>query len=159
MTLYATAGAKLYIGSAIVLADTDLAAADFTGETWVEIRHPESLGSIGDTAQEIAFDDIGARRTKRLKGQRSAGTMEVVFGINYADPGQVALHAAEKVDSDFAFRLVFDDAPSGGTPSERMFAAMVGSASEQFDAANNVMKLSASLWVNSNVVRVDAAGA
>ncbi|GGG62801.1 hypothetical protein GCM10011415_06480 [Salipiger pallidus] len=159
MTLYATAGAKLYIGSAITLTGDDLTEADFTGETWVEIKQPESLGSIGDTAQELPFDDIGVGRTKRLKGQRSAGTMEVVCGIDYADPGQVALHAAEKADDDFAFRLVFDDAPSGGTPSERLFAAMVGGASEQFDTANNVMKLNASLWVNSNVVRVDAAGA
>ena len=49
------------------------------------------------------------------------------------------------------------DAPAGGTPSERYFIAKVGSASEAYDTANAVMKLNASLWVNSNVVRVNAA--
>ena len=159
MPILATAGAKLYIGGAISLADDDLEDTDFSGETWVEIKELESLGSLGDTAQEIAFDAIGTRRTKRLKGQRSAGTMEVICGIDYADAGQIAAHAAEKTDDNYAFRLVFDDAPEGGTASERMFAAIVGGASEQFDSANNVMKLNITLWVNSNVVRVDAAEA
>ncbi|WP_237685028.1 hypothetical protein [Szabonella alba] len=53
--------------------------------------------------------------------------------------------------------MVLNDAPPGGTPSERYFVAVVGSASEAYDTANNVIKLNASLWVNSNVVRVNAA--
>lgn len=83
--------------------------------------------------------------------------MDVVCGIDYADAGQIALLAAEKSRENFAFRLVLNDAPTGGTPSERMFIAAVGSAVEAFDTANNVMKLNASLWVNSNVVKVNAA--
>ena len=63
MPILATAGAKLYIGGAISLADDDLEDTDFSGETWVEIKELESLGSLGDTAQEIAFDAIGTRRT------------------------------------------------------------------------------------------------
>ena len=53
----------------------------------------------------------------------------------------------------------FNDAPAGGTPSERLFIAKVASQSEQYDTANSVMKLNLSLAVNSNVVRVDAAAA
>jgi hypothetical protein len=51
---------------------------------------------------------------------------------------------------------VLNDAPPAGTPSERLFIAKVMSQSEQYDAANSVMKLNASLGVNSNVVRVNA---
>ena len=85
--------------------------------------------------------------------------MEVVCGIDYSDAGQIAALAAEKTDENYAFKLEFDDAPAGGTPSERYFVAMVGGASEQLDTANNVMKLNLSLWINSNVVRVNAAEA
>lgn len=159
MPVFATAGAKLYIGAALAAKDTNFVLADFDSQTWVQIKSLESLGTVGDTAQEIAFDDLSSQRTMRLKGQRSAGTMDVVCGIDYADAGQLAAIAAEKTDYDYAFKLVFDDAPSGGTPSERYFIAIVGGAAEQLDSANSVMKLNLSLWVNSNVVRVAAAGA
>lgn len=160
MSLYATAGAKLYIGGPKEQQKADFAAADFTGETWVEIDDLENLGSLGDTSETINFDGINAARRKTLKGTRSAGTMEVVCGINNDDPGQIAAIAAEKTPHDYAFRLVLNDAPATGsdpTPSERMFIAKVMSASEAFDEANSVMKLNISLGVNSNVVRIAAA--
>lgn len=131
--------------------------ADFASQTWVEIGEVEALGTVGDTSAEITFDSISANRTRRLKGTRNAGSMEVVCGIDYEDPGQIALIAAEKTIHDYAFRIVMNDAPAGGTPSERLFVAKIGSAAEALETANNVMKLNASLWVNSNVVHVDAA--
>lgn len=157
MPIYATAGAKLYIGDVISDKSSDFTEADFAAETWTNISHLESLGTLGDQAEEITFDALGEGRRKRLKGVRNAPTMEVVAGIDYADAGQQALIAAEKTDHDYAFKIEFDDAPVGGTPSERYFIAKVGSSSEAYDTANSVMKLNASLWVNSNTVRVDAA--
>jgi hypothetical protein len=157
--IFATNGAKLYIGGVIADPGVDLTTSTFTSETWVEIKETESLGTVGDTASEITFDGISQNRTKRLKGTRNAGTMDVVCGIDYADAGQIALLAAEKTPHDYAFRVVFNDAPEGGTPSERMFIAKVGSAAEALDTANNVMKLNSTLWVNSNIVRINAAEA
>lgn len=159
MPIFATAGAKLFIGGVLAQKSDDFVEADFSGESWTEIAHLESLGTLGDNANEVTFESIGENRTKRLKGTRNAPPMEVVCGIDYADAGQIALVAAEKEIHDYAFKVEFNDAPSGGTPSERLFIAKVGSASESLDTANSVMKLNASLWVNSNVVRVDAAAA
>lgn len=157
MTIFATNGAKFYIGTAIEDQSTDFDAADFTGQSWTEVKHTENLGSAGDTSSEISIDLIGQQRTKRLKGTRNAGTMEVVAGLDAGDPGQIALIAAERVIHDYAFRIVLNDAPAGGTPSERLFIAKVGSATEAYDAANNVVKFNASLWINSNIVKVNAA--
>lgn len=157
--IYATNGAKLYIGGVLADPGADMTEASFAAAAWVEVNELESLGSVGDTSEEISFNSISQNRTKRLKGTRNAGAMEVVCGIDPADAGQIALLAAERQISDYAFRIVLNDAPEGGTPSERMFIAKVASVGEQFDAANNVMKLNASLWVNSNVVRINAAGA
>lgn len=155
--IFATAGSKLYIGGTKGIPSGDLTESDFSGESWVEVKELESLGSVGDQSEEIEFNAIGENRTRRLKGTRASAPMEVVCGIDYQDAGQLALIAAEKTIHNYAFRIVFNDAPAGGTPSERMFVAAVGSASEALDTANNVMKLNASLWVNSNVVRVAAA--
>lgn len=158
MPIFATAGAKLYIGGVLASKSTDFVVGDFSGETWVEIGGLESLGSLGDAANEVSIDLINEGRTKRLKGTRTAPPMEVVAAIDYADAGQVAAIAAERTPHDYAFKVEFNDAPSGGTPSERYFVAKVGSANESYDAANDVMKLNLSLWVNSNTARVDAAG-
>ena len=159
MTIFATKGSKIFIGGAMGSGNTDLLLTDFSGQTanWKQIRETEGLGSLGDTSEEISFATIDRPRTRRFKGVRNAGTLELVCGIDYADEGQLALLAAEKSDEEYAFKIVLNDAPSGGTPSERYFVAMVGSAVEAFDQANNVMKLNASLWVNSNIVRVNAA--
>ncbi|WP_126974650.1 hypothetical protein [Frigidibacter oleivorans] len=159
MTVFATNGAKLYIGGVMDDPGEDLDATDFSGETWVEVKEVENLGTFGDEAAEITFDGIGNQRTRRLKGTRNAGAMELVCGIDSGDAGQLALLAAEKTAHDYAFRVVFNDAPAGGTPSERMFFAKVASVSEALDTANSVMKLNATLWINSNVVRVNAAEA
>lgn len=156
MAIHATNGAKLYIGTVLASKSTDFVEDDFTSQTWVEIGEVEALGSVGDASTEITFDSISANRTRRLKGTRNAGAMEVVCGMDPADAGQIALLAAEKAIHDYAFRIVLNDAPAGGTASERLFIAKVGTAVEALDTANNVMRLNASLWVNSNVVKIDA---
>lgn len=159
MTINATGGAKLYIGAAKAQKSTEFVLADFSAAnavTWKEIRELEALGSVGDTSEAVNFTAIGDGRTRTLKGPRSAGTMEVVCGIDYADEGQLAAIAAEKTIHDYEFRIVLNDAPPGGTPSERYFIAKVMSQSEQYDQANSVMKLNLSLGVNSNLVRVHA---
>lgn len=159
MTVFATAGSKFYIGAAIDTKNADFAAADFTSQEWVEVKPLESIGSLGDSANSVTMDAIGQSRTIKLKGSRNAGDMQIVAGIDYADPGQIALIAAEKTNNNYAFKVVFNDKPAGqnATPSSRLFVGMVMSAAEALEGANNVMKLNATVAVNSNIVRVDAA--
>ncbi|MFC0198881.1 hypothetical protein [Paracoccus rhizosphaerae] len=158
MTIYTTAGTRLYIGGPLPAQADDFDATDFSSQTWVEVGETEGLGSAGDTSAEVTFDGINSGRTRRLKGTKNAGNMDVVCGLDPSDPGQIALIAAERTKNDFAFRVVLADAPAGGTPSERMFVAQVGSASETYDSANSVMKFNASLWINSNIVKIAATG-
>ena len=157
MPIMATAKSKLFIGGVLAQKNADFVAADFTSQTWVEITPLEGLGTLGDSAEAITFDAIGSGRRKKLKGVRDAGTMELVIGLDMEDDGQIALLAAEKTSNDYAFKLERDDAPPGGTPSQRLFIAIVMSAAEAYDTVNNVTRLNASLAVNSNVVRGDAA--
>ena len=156
MPIFATAGSKLFIGGAKPAQSSDFVAADFI-ESWVEIAWVESIGAFGDESSEITFDAIGEGRTQKLKGTRNAGNMEVVVGVDYTDAGQNALRAAEQTPDDYAFRVQLDDLPVGGvTPSQRYFVAKVMTARETLDGANNVIKMSATLGINSNVVKVDA---
>lgn len=159
MTIFASNGTKLFIGGVMNTKSTDFVEADYTPQTWVEIGEIEALGTVGDSAAEITFDSMSAGRTRRLKGTRNAGTTDVVCALDYNDPGQLAAIAAERTPHDYAFRMVLNDAPPGGTPSERLFVAKVASASESYDTANSVVKLNLTLWVNGNVVRNDAEAA
>lgn len=240
MTFFATAGSKVFIGGSIYAGgQQDLALADFASQTWVEIGGLDTIGSLGDTATAIVHQAIGQARDLTLKGTRSAGTMELSAAIDYRDPGQIKLLAAEKTAHNYAFKVQFNDAPApaalivtisvaspgvvtwadhglepgdkvvfsttgalptgltagttyyvktvpdedtftltatpGGTvintsssqsgvhtattiptPSERLMAGLVMSAAEALDQANSVMKLTASVTINSNIIRVNA---
>ena len=153
--IFATAGSKVFIGQTMSPKSADFTECDFQGMTWTEIAWVETIGQFGDTSAEITFDAIGEQRTQKLKGTRNAGNMELVCGIDSSDPGQIALRAAEATPFDYAFRVDFNDAPPGGTPSQRFFIAKVMSAAEQLDGANNVVRLNATLAINSNIVAVD----
>lgn len=155
--LFATAGAKLYIGGVKAFNGADLIVSDFSGQTWTLISGTTNLGSTGDTSELLDSGHTDSGRVRKAKGLRNAGALQVIADLDYADAGQLAVVAAEKEDGTFAFRLVFNDAPAGGTPSERLFVALVQSATEELNEANNVMKLNATLEIDSNIVRVIAA--
>ncbi|MEF2074356.1 hypothetical protein [Consotaella aegiceratis] len=159
--LFATAGSKLEIGGVLAFQGTDFVKADFDDAMAdaAIVGGTTNLGSAGDTSSLITSDQIGVARTRKAKGTRNAGSMEVLCDLDYSDAGQLALIAAEKTKYSYAFRLTFDDAPSGGTPSERYFVALVMSVGEQLNEANNTMKLASTLEIDSNIVRVAAAAA
>lgn len=156
--LYATKGAKLYIGQALASKTSDFVLGDFSGESWVQISWVENMGKFGDDSALIKFDAIDAGRTQKQKGINDAGDMAIVCGIDYLDDGQAALRAAQQSTHSYAFKVEFNDMPSGGSNnSQRYFIALVMGASEQLDTANNIMKLASSLAINSNIVQVAAS--
>lgn len=157
MPIFATAGADVYIGQIIAGKSTPFVLADFNAQSWVPIGWLESIGAFGDESSEVTFDAIGENRTIKLKGVRNAGNMELVAAIDYDDDGQATIRGAQTLPNDFAFRVVFNDAPAGGDPSERYFIARVMSAREVLEGANNVMRLNVTLGINSNIVVVNAS--
>lgn len=155
--LFATAGSKIYIGAAKAFTGTDFVAADFSSVAWTEIGGTTNLGATGDSAELITSAQIGEGRLRKLKGVKNAGSASLVCDASYDDAGQLALVAAAQSPLSYAFKLQFNDAPSGGTPSIRYFTAYVMSASEELGEANSVAKLNATLEIDSNIVRVAAS--
>lgn len=156
--IFATSGSKFYIGQSLASKTTNFVVSDFAAQSWVEVGFVETIGAFGDEASSVTFDSIGASRTYKLKGNRNAGDIALVAAINYGDQGQATLRGAESTPNNYAFRVQFNDMPAGGsTPSYRYFIGLVMSAREQLDGANNVMKLNATIGINSNVVRTNAA--
>jgi len=157
MTLLAAAGSKLYIGTTLAYTGTDLTSASFTSMTWTEITGVTDLGSAGDKSNVITSNWLGNARTAKAKGVRDAGQMQVVCDLVTADAGQLAAIAAEQTPNTYAFKVEFNDAPSGGTPSMREFAALVSESSESYKQANNTIQLNLMLDIVSNIVATAAA--
>jgi hypothetical protein len=160
--LYSTAGMRFYIGPAMDTQADDFVLADFEtspAKSWTEVDMWMNAGTVGDTAQVITTPVINRGRDLKQKGTRNAGQMQLVFGLKASDAGQTALRAAEATPNNYAFKIEFNDkaATSGATNSLRYFVGLVMSAAEQFDEANNVMRLNVSLEVNSNIVPKAAA--
>jgi hypothetical protein len=87
--------------------------------------------------------------------------MQNVFAILATDAGQLALIAAEKTKSNYAFKISFDDAatsPPSPTPqpSMRYFVGLVTTAQEAGGGANTIQKLNSTIEINSNIVHVAA---
>ncbi|WP_404404893.1 hypothetical protein [Pelagibacterium halotolerans] len=155
--MFATANTKIFIGGVTADQDTDFVEADFSGETWTEIGGTTNLGQIGDTAELITSNQITRGRTKKAKGTFNAGSMAIVCDLDPDDAGQTALAAAGGARDNYAFKIEFDDAPSGGTPSTRYFIGLVMGTPEVFEDANSAKKLNTTIEVNSNIVKVAAA--
>lgn len=157
--IFAVAGARIYIGTALAPEIDDMTETDFAGQSadWVEIDGWATMGTVGDTATQIAQTLINRGRTMKAKGTRDAGTMENTFAIIPSDPGQIALRAAEKTRNNFAFRIVFDDkATTAGTGTTQYFVALVMSVQEAGGEANTARILNGTLDINSNIVQVAA---
>jgi hypothetical protein len=154
--IFATGGSKIYIGGPLSPKPSDFVLADFATQSWLPISWVENIGQFGDSSAAVNFDAIDAKRTIKSKGSRNAGDMTLVCGIDYKDPGQIAIRAAEATSNSYAWRVQFNDQAVGGQPSFRYFVALVMEAREDLGTSNNVMKLNATLGINSNIVRVAA---
>lgn len=158
--LFPVAGARIYIGDATATQTADFVAGDFSAVTWVEIDGWETMGGIGDTSEVITTQLINRGRDVKQKGTRNAGSMENNFAILPTDAGQIAAIAAEKTNLNYAFRIVFDDAPASGpspTGTTLYWVGLVTSANETGGGANTVRMFQVNIENNSNIVNVAAA--
>lgn len=156
--LFPVAGATIWIGNAsMAVPSVDVNEASFSGVTWVQVKGWQNMGAIGDTSALISTDLIDRDRTIKQKGVKNAGGMQNQFAIISDDAGQIALIAAANSNLNYPFKIVFDDAPEGGSPTSKYFVGLVMGASESGGGANTVRMLNSTIEINSNVATVAAA--
>lgn len=149
-------GTKIHIGPAAG-ADVDDATAFAALTGWVEIGNVESLGEFGDEASSVTFASLGDGRMRKSKGVRNAGTLALVVGRDPTDEGQDALIAAEATKNKYAFRITYADRLTpAGTDSVEYFRALVLNKRSNVGNADNIVRRSFSLDIDSAIVAVDA---
>lgn len=159
MALHPVAGCKIYIGEVLEPTNVDFVAADYTSITWTEIDGWSSMGDIGDKHALISTPLINRDRDVKQKGTANAGSMQNVFAKIDDDAGQIALIAASKTKSNYAFKIELNDKPDTGTApaaGQRLFSGLVMNADEAGGGANTIRNLNATIEINSNIVNVPA---
>lgn len=161
MAIYSMKGAKISIGLAVAMKSGAWVAGDFTTPltTKTEIKEPETLAATGEEFAELAFENVTDGTVRVLKGARKGGLLEFTHGHDYADAGQVALKAAFEAETDYAFEIEWADKPTAGAApknSRRMFIGKVMKMSDGGEGIG-VGKLTYSVQLNSNIVRVNAS--
>lgn len=141
--LYPVAGSHYYMGTAAMsVPNEDLDLTDFASVSWIEVDGWQSMGAIGDSANLISTDLINRARTVKQKGTRNAGSMQNNFAVIAADPGQVALIAAANGNSNWPFKIVFDDDPPPNAHTATVTIASPGVftwADHGFEVGNRVV--------------------
>lgn len=147
--LYPTNGTHLYIAD----APAEDAGA-FPSAGWVEIGETEALGLLGvewDMASSTKTTCEGAVEVIHAKQAFNKPPMELVFGADPTDPGQMVLWRALNRIEAYPFRLVF---PDGVTT--RLWFALVVTVAEVFDSANSVIRMQATLQPIGSIQRSEA---
>lgn len=84
-------------------------AAGFAAKTYVQIGNVSNIGDIGLVYNELKFNDIGSRLTKKARGSLDAGTQTLEMAYTKTDAGQNRLRAAFNSDDSSCFKLVLQD--------------------------------------------------
>jgi hypothetical protein len=153
--LASAAGAKISIGGAV----TSVLQATLEAATFVEVLGVENLGEFGDENETVTFTVLGDGRVRKMKGTADAGTLALVVGRDGDDAGQLALRAAAKTKSRYAIKVTLDDqiTPTTGNPTTFWFAAIIGSAKNSIGSANEVVKTTFNLLIDSPIYEEEAA--
>jgi len=153
MTISAASGSQFFIGTTTAAE----ALSQFLTDTYTEVGEVEDLGEFGDEAELVTFASLSDARMQKLKGVRDAGIMTVVTGADDSDAGQDAMIVAEASILDFNIKVVLNDKMTvSGTPSEHYFRAKIMSKRTGVGSANNVVRRTFSVAINSAIIQVDA---
>lgn len=159
-TLVPVSGMQIYIGGTMT-AKTTYTEDEFSGESWTEIKGWETKGEIGDAANIISTTLINEGRVVKTKGTFDAGSSVHRFAEILGDAGQTALKtaaAAKGASANYAFKVEYDDLPSGGAnPTTELFTAIVSGYRKVSVGGNAVVMIEGTLERTSNLVEVAAA--
>jgi hypothetical protein len=161
MTISAAAGARVFIGTtAIPVIGPDYIDADvlleFEADSYIEVGEVEDLGEFGDESEEIPFTSLADSRVRKLKGPRDAGSIPIVVGDDVLDDGQAAMEAAERTPLDYNFKIILNDAQTlGGSNSAHYFYGKVMSKRRNVGQANNVIRRTFNVGINSPIISTD----
>lgn len=155
-SIFATSGTIVSM-STTTTAPATYDAAGYGALTYQALGCLSHIGSFGDTSAEVTFDCINEGRTITIKGQRSAGTLELTVALDDTAAGFALIDTAERDDStaNYHFKIEFPNKQNAtGTNAVRYFSGRVMSAPENLGGANDVATQTVNVAINTPIVKV-----
>lgn len=104
----------------------DLTAGQFAALAWVQIKGVGHHGKTGAKTNILNYDTWDTQVIQKGKGNTDAGSPDIEMARIPSDPGQILLQAAALVNSNYAFRILRNDATNvSGTPTTRYNRGLV----------------------------------
>lgn len=101
-----------YIGSTLAIASGSPATEDQSGYealSLTTVGKVISIGELGDTSEDIAFDLLQPGRRSHVNGVKDLGEISVVLEYDRADAGLTILEAANNGNVTHTFRVTDTD--------------------------------------------------
>lgn len=155
MAVQTSAGAKFYLGPANETADEQ---AEFEALSYTLVGEIEDIGEFGDRVNPVNFTALGDSRVRKFKGSRDAGNITMTVGFDPSDAGQSAIETALAADGNYAVRISLGDTGTGSpsNPTTFYFLGKVMSYTTNIGSADNVVRSTVEVAIDSAIVRVAA---
>lgn len=100
MSIQLAAGTKLHVGTTASTASSD---------TYTEIGSLNALPEVGDEYDDVPFENLGTATYEHNTGAVNHASIVVGIGRDLTDAGQVAVRAANGVNSYYNWKVTYPD--------------------------------------------------
>lgn len=104
-----------FIGTVLEIVSGSPATEDasgYEGLSYTEVGKVVSIGELGDTSEDIAFDLLKPGRRTHVNGVKDLGEIPVVVEYDKADAGQDVVRAANNSNTTHSFKVTDADGDS-----------------------------------------------
>lgn len=155
---FPASGQRISISSNLPATHDQAGFEAVTGFT--QIKDVTDIPQFGGTDEEIIHAPTDHRYKFKLKGGKDEGTVNLVAAVwsksGVSDPGQDLVRTAYDSDSDFSFKVEYNDNPGGTSNTIRYFIGKVMGIPEGGSGSNVVSGLNIPVAISNKVVRVAA---
>lgn len=130
MGVETTAGTTIRVSAA---APATFNQAGYAALAWTKVGEVTDLGTFGRKYNLVTHQPIDTRGTKKLKGSFNDGAVNLTYGIDDDDSGQVIVEAAVDDDDPISVEIT----SQSGTIY--YFQALIMSAERAFGGVDNVL--------------------
>lgn len=141
MSVETTAGTTIAISAA---APATFDPVGYAALTYTLIGEVTDLGSFGRVYNLVKHNPIATRGTKKVKGSFDEGKIDLKYGIDDDDAGQVLVEAA--VNDDDPVSIVV----TSQSGKKYYFQALVMSAPREFGGVDNVLSCTANMELTTS---------
>ena len=130
--------------------------AGYAALSFTEVGEITTIPEIGRVYDLITHTPVAERKTFKLKGNYNDGAMALAMGRATDDAGQAIMKTAVDSDDPVAFKIAYNDTPSGGsTPTIQYFSGLVMSYTTNTGDGNQVLGATGQIEISGDIIEVD----